>query len=208
MADGPIIQEAAHCSLSENVRIKDAFDMVKDARTSGVTIPILFFSYYNIIYAMGIKKFVQSLKRSGFDGVVCPDLPIEEDEGLLALLEDSGLSFITLIAPTTTPERMKKLASQSRGFIYYVSRRGVTGVQQSLDTAIAKNVKAIKRYTTRDVLVGFGVSTAAHVRTIASASDGVIVGSAIVDTIKKTKSVKKTLAFINSLARGCLLSKE
>jgi tryptophan synthase alpha chain len=203
MADGPIIQDAAHRALENKTKVNDAFALVREMRRRGVTIPIVFFSYYNIIHAMGTERFVARLTQSGFDAVLCPDLPPEEDAGLVRALRAGGIAMIYLIAPTTGAERCAYLAKKSRGFIYYVSRRGVTGVQRSLDSAIGANVKAIKKHTQTNVLVGFGVSNARQVRTIADVSDGVIVGSAIIDAIKKTKSVPKTLRFIQSLARGC-----
>jgi len=204
MADGPIIQNAAHIALKNKTKIKHAFELVKEMRFKGVTIPIVFFTYYNIIHAMGLKRFVAEIKRSGFDGVLCPDLPPEEDAGLGKALAAQGISMIYLIAPTSRPARLAFLAKKSRGFVYYVSRRGVTGVQQSLDSAIAQNVKAIKKHTDKNVLVGFGVSSREQVREIAQKSDGVIVGSAIIKTIEKTKSVSKTLQFIKKLAKGCM----
>lgn len=203
MADGPIIQDAACNALKNKIKVKDAFRIVKKMRAAGVTLPIVFFSYYNIIHAMGFERFVASMQKSGFDGLICPDLPPEEDEGLGDLLAAAGISMIYLIAPTSSPARRAYLAKHSRGFIYYVSRCGVTGVQRSLEHGIFRNVKEIKKHTKLNVLVGFGVSTRQHVCNIVRTSDGVIVGSAIIDMIKKTKSVSKTLAFIKSLAHAC-----
>jgi tryptophan synthase alpha chain len=203
MADGPIIQEAAQHALKNKTHVKDAFTLVRSMRSRGVTLPIVFFSYYNIIHSMGLSRFIASMKKSGFDGLICPDLPPEEDEGLGAALAAEGISMIYLIAPTSSPKRRAFLAKHSRGFVYYVSRAGVTGVQHSLEKGIARNVKEIKKHTTRNVLVGFGVSNIEQVRSIVGSSDGVIVGSAIISTIKKTKSVSKTLKFIKSLAKGC-----
>ena len=203
MADGPVIQDASYQALKNNVRVRDAFTLVAELRKEGVTIPIVFFSYYNIIHAMGAERFVRRIAASGFDGVLCPDLPHEEGEGLAQMLSREGKSMVQLIAPTSSPSRIKAIASSSRGFIYYVSRRGVTGVQKSLDATIQDNVRAIKKHSSLNVLVGFGVSTADQVRRVARVSDGVIVGSAIIKEIARTRDVEKTVRFITKLAKGC-----
>ncbi len=201
LADGPTIQDASFVALKNKTKVCDAFNLVSRLRKKGVTLPIIFFSYYNIIYHYGIKDFVHKLVQNGFDGVLCPDLPPEEDKYFDRQLRKNDLSLIYLIAPTSPHVRMKMLAKKSRGFIYYVSRRGVTGARHDLARDLSVNLKQIKKYTQKSVLVGFGVSDKNQIKTICSVSDGVIVGSAIINEIKKTKSVKKTSLFVKKLVK-------
>ena len=199
MADGPIIQASSAMSLARKTKVKDAFTLVRTLRKQGCEIPVVFFSYYNIIFHYGIKKFVNALCDSGFDGVLCPDLPPEEAEEIEKELRKKNIALIYLITPTTTDKRIAMLAKKSTGFIYYVSRCGVTGVQKSLSENLRTRVKKIKKSTSKSVLVGFGVSNETHVRSISSVSDGVIVGSAIIREIERTKSVKKVASFVKKL---------
>ncbi|MBU1862802.1 MAG: tryptophan synthase subunit alpha [Candidatus Omnitrophica bacterium] len=202
LADGPAIQEASYVSLMRKTKIQDAFTVVKKMRLRGVTMPIVFFSYYNPIFHIGIKKCAAQLKESGFDGVLCPDLPPDEISSLGGELKKRKLSLIYLIAPTTVPSRIKLIAERSQGFIYYVARRGVTGVHAKIADDLFKNVRQIKRYTRKSVLVGFGVSDEKQIKRILSVSDGVIVGSAIINTIKSTRSVRKTANYVRRLVRA------
>ncbi|MBI4398368.1 MAG: tryptophan synthase subunit alpha [Candidatus Omnitrophica bacterium] len=188
LADGPVIQASSEYALKKGIRPQDAFGLVKKLRQEGVGVPIIFFSYFNPILRMGISNTVRKLKDAGFDGVLCPDLPPDEGETLEQELVRNGLCPIHLIAPTTSRERMKKILAMSRGFIYYVSRRGVTGVRESLDEELAEKVKQIKRFTSLPVLVGFGVSGPSQVREINRTADGVIVGSAIIEAIQTCTS--------------------
>jgi len=199
LADGPTIQEASFRSLKKKTNVHDAFTMVKQLRDQGVTIPIVFFSYYNPILKMGTQLFVKALTKSGFDGVICPDLPLGENEQLEAALRKNNIAFIQLVAPTTEKKRLPILSRKSKGFVYYVARRGVTGKQNKIASDLKRNVKSIKQFTKTPVLVGFGVSDKKQVKTIAQMSDGVIVGSAIVDHIGKYANIKKTASFVKRL---------
>ena len=201
LADGPTIQESSYHALTNNTKVYDAFNLVSRLRKRGVSVPVVFFSYYNIIFHYGIKPFIKKLKQSGFDGVLCPDLPPEEDECIEKELRENNISLIYLIAPTSSSVRIKMLARKSKGFIYYVSRRGVTGARHDIAKDLSLKVKQIKKNTAKSVLVGFGISDKKQIRTICSLSDGVIVGSAIIDQIKRTKSVAKTAQFVQKLVK-------
>ncbi len=179
MADGVVNQMAAHRALEAGVTVPKVLDLVRRFRLQSET-PIVLFTYLNPIYAYGFSAFHADAAAAGVDGLLLLDLPPEEAKRNCELMTESGLCQIRLIAPTTPEERMKKLVTTAEGFVYYVSREGVTGTQTSLADGISENVAAIKRYTSVPVAVGFGISTPEQAATVARTSDGVIVGSAIV----------------------------
>ncbi|MBI4970954.1 MAG: tryptophan synthase subunit alpha [Candidatus Omnitrophica bacterium] len=204
LADGPVIQEASEYALRKGVHPQQAFDLVKQLRMEGVTVPIIFFSYFNPIIHRGISRTVKDLKQAGFDGVLCPDLPPDEHENLSKELLRSGLCQINLIAPTTSKTRMKKIIAKSHGFIYYVSRRGVTGVQKKLDEEIRAKVEEIKGLTKLPVLVGFGVSSEDQIREINRYADGVIMGSSLISAIKSGSGRNGSLErLLSRLVKTC-----
>jgi tryptophan synthase alpha chain len=202
LADGPIIQEASYESLKNKTTMHDAFRVVTSLRKKGVTLPIVFFSYYNPMFHYGTKRFVDALVEHGFDGIICPDLPPEEDPAFVKAARKNNISFIYLITPTTSASRMKLLAEKSSDFIYYVSRKGVTGTHNTLAADLKSNLARLRRETTKSILVGFGVSNKEHIRTLVRLSDGVIVGSAIVQKIKETRDVKKVAQFVHGLVNA------
>jgi tryptophan synthase alpha chain len=146
-------------------------------------IPIVLFTYLNPVYVYGFERFQEDASKSGADGLLLLDLPPQEAERNSELSSAHGLKTIRLIAPTTPPERLKAITDTAEGFIYYVSREGVTGEQSSLSTNIAERVQAIRALTKVPVAVGFGISNPQQAATVASLADGVVVGSAIVRRI-------------------------
>jgi tryptophan synthase alpha chain len=184
MADGPVIQESSQAALKHHIRLIDVLAMVKRLRRA-TQIPLLFMSYYNPIYCMGEAKFMKEAVSSGLDGIIIPDLPLEEGRVLNMWAKKSRVDNILFVAATTEPKRLQKIASAARGFIYYVSVSGVTGAQKVLPADMAYHVRKINRLTKTPVCVGFGVSTPAQVKHIQSVADGVIVGSAIIRKIKE-----------------------
>ncbi len=203
MADGPVIQRASDYALRRGTQMSDAFRLVKELRRGGCQIPIIFFSYLNPILHCGLNQFPILLRQSGFDGVIIPDLPPEESNDFATTLRKRKINLVFLAAPTTPDERLRLIAKKSDGFIYYVSLRGVTGVRKSLDQDIGKRVAHLKRLAKKPVLVGFGVSSAEHVRKLVRAADGVIVGSAVIDCLAKNRfSIEKTTSFVKSLVRA------
>lgn len=200
LADGPTIQRSSEYALKHGVKLQDAFKVVASVRKQGVNTPIVFFSYINPIYALGIEKTAKLLAQSGFDGVVIPDLPPDELGKTEQALKKNNLLQIHLVAPTTEAKRARWIAKKSQGFIYYVSLRGVTGARQKLGNDLAPHVKALKRIAKIPVLVGFGISTREHVKKVSRIADGVIVGSAIVQSLsKKNGGIRKTIRFVKSL---------
>jgi tryptophan synthase alpha chain len=202
LADGPTIQFSSEAALKRGVTLQDAFRIVARLRKRGVEIPILFFSYLNPIYHSGLSQFPRRLRAAGFDGLIVPDCPPEEDLLLWKKCRQAGLASVFLVAPTTTPQRAQKIFARSQGFLYYVSVRGVTGARAALPYDLARNLQRLRRMSPKPVLIGFGVSSPEQVKRLASLGDGVIVGSAIVDQIRKGKGkVGPALSYVESLLR-------
>lgn len=200
LADGPTIQFSSEAALERGVTIEDAFRVARNLRRRGVTIPLIFFSYLNPIYRRGAAEFPARLRKAGFDGLIVPDCPPEEDPALWKACERAGIASVFLVAPTTTPKRARKIFARSRGFLYYVSLRGVTGARESLPGDLARNLKAIRRLGRKPVLVGFGISSKAQVQAVTKLGDGVIVGSAIVERLRKSGGrLGPVLSFVESL---------
>ncbi|MDE2831812.1 MAG: tryptophan synthase subunit alpha [Gemmatimonadota bacterium] len=202
LADGPVIQEASQRALAAGATLEGVLSMVADVRTE-TEIPIVLFTYYNPIHRYGVARFVKRAADVGVDGVLMLDLPPEEGSDYKAQMDVHGLDTIFLVTPTTRDDRMKLIASHTRGFVYYVSRTGVTGERDSLADEIQNKVSAICRYTDMPVAVGFGISTPEHVSEIARYADAVVVGSAIVRRIGEYQGdaglVSKVGAFVGSL---------
>ena len=202
LADGPVIQEASQRALAAGATLEGVLSMVADVRTE-TEIPIVLFTYYNPIHRYGVARFVKRAADVGVDGVLMLDLPPEEGSDYKAQMDMHGLDTIFLVTPTTRDDRMKLIASHTRGFVYYVSRTGVTGERDSLADEIQNKVSAICRYTDMPVAVGFGISTPEHVSEIARYADAVVVGSAIVRRIGEYQGdaglVSKVGAFVGSL---------
>ena len=184
MADGIVNQTAAHRALQAGASTPQVLALIRRFREKS-EIPVVLFTYLNPVYTYGFSRFHEDAADAGADGILLLDLPPEEASINQELAENSRLRHIRLIAPTTPPDRIPKLASMSEGFIYYVSRDGVTGAQSSLAEGIEQNVAAIKAHTKVPVVVGFGISTPEQTAEVARSSDGVVVGSAIVREIEK-----------------------
>jgi tryptophan synthase alpha chain len=150
-----------------------------------VRLPLVLFTYYNPVLAFGLKSFARTAVDAGADGVIVPDLPIEEAEPLRAEAEPAGLDMVQLVAPTSTPARVKAIARLSRGFIYVVSLTGVTGERRALPPDLDAQVRTLRLVTTKPVCVGFGISSPEQAAAVGRLADGVAVGSAIVRTIEQ-----------------------
>jgi len=189
MADGPIIQEASYRALKKGVNIQKILGTVRKIRLD-TQIPICLMTYFNPIFCYGEQRFIKECKATGVDGIIIPDLPLEEGRSLMRLARDNGVDVICFVSPTTSFKRMCRIAKLSRGFIYYVSITGVTGARQNLPDGLLKKLKSLRALTPKPVCVGFGVSSPRQVRLIQSRGAGVIVGSAIVKKIKSCLSDK------------------
>lgn len=182
LADGATIQAASGRALAAGATVAGVLAAVKKIRATS-QIPIVLFTYLNPVYVYGFDRFHADASAAGADGLLILDLPPDEAARNAELSETHGLLPIRLIAPTTPPARMELIAKSARGFIYYVSREGVTGEQSSISTGISAQVAEIKKHTALPVAVGFGISTPAQAAEVAKESDAVVVGSAIVRRI-------------------------
>lgn len=184
IADGPINQRAAQRALAAGAGLRDILSMVGTIRPR-VTQPMVLLTYYNPVFRYGLEAFCREAAAVGIDGVVIPDLPPEEGDPIRAAAAPQGLDTIFLAAPTSTDERLTRVAAGSRGFIYCVSLTGVTGVRTSVASDVGALVRRLRRHSALPVCVGFGVSTPEHARQVASVADGVIVGSALVAIVAR-----------------------
>jgi tryptophan synthase alpha chain len=183
IADGPTIQEAFTAALAKKVKVADVFGAIASAR-SKVSIPLVGMLSYSIVYRYGVERFVAEARSAGLDGLILPDLPPPEAQGICDRVRAGGLETTLLIAPTTTPERRKQIAELSSGFVYYLSVSGITGERDQLPSDLAASVKSLKDLTDRPVCVGFGISKPHHLAQLKGLADGAIVGSAIVKRMK------------------------
>ena len=184
LADGPVIQRADVRALAAGTSLTRVLEMVASLRAR-LRLPLVLMTYYNPVLAFGLKAFAQTAVDAGVDGVIVPDLPHEEAGPLRAEAEPAGLDMVQMVAPTSTPARVKTIARLSRGFIYLVSVTGVTGERRQMPPDLEAQIRTLRLVTTKPVCVGFGVSTPAQVAEVGRLADGVAVGSAIVRTIEQ-----------------------
>lgn len=184
-ADGETIQFAAERALKHNISLRDCCDLVRTLREEGCDIPIVLFTYFNPIFNMGIKVFAELASDCKVSSVLVVDLPLEEDHELRNELNKFKINLISIITPKTSIERMQQISKEATGFIYYVSRTGVTGATKSLSLTLEKELQKVRQYINLPIIVGFGISTLDHVREVAKVADGVVVGSALIDELFK-----------------------
>jgi tryptophan synthase alpha chain len=203
LADGLVNQLAAQRGLESGTTPPKLLETIVAVRKQS-QIPIVLYIYFNLIHKVGLEKFIADAARAGVDGLLILDLPPEESDNYEALMKKSGLCHIYLVAPTTTEERMEFIVKRGSGFIYYISREGVTGMQTQVATNLASQVAKIRAHTDLPIAVGFGISNPEQAKLVASAADGCVVGSAIVNQIaengKSSQLVAKVSAFVKSLA--------
>jgi tryptophan synthase alpha chain len=201
IADGPVNQRAAYRALESGTSLSGVLRLVDRCRER-FGVPIVLFTYFNPIHARGVAAFAEQAAESGVDGVLCVDLPPEEAEGELApALRASGVDPIFLLAPTSTPERIRRAGKASRGFVYYVSRTGTTGERAAVSATLRREVRAVKRRVGVPVAVGFGISTPEQVAQVAAIADGVVVGSALVRVVEEAVESGTTAELPDALAR-------
>ena len=205
LADGIVNQLAAQRGLQSGTTPAGVLETVAAIRRSS-QIPIVLYVYFNLLHRVGLERFVADAARAGVDGLLVLDLPPEESEAYEALMVQAGLSNIYLIAPTTPEDRMELIARRARGFIYYVSREGVTGMQSKISDTIATMTARIRAHTTLPIAVGFGISDPDQARTVAAHGDAIVVGSAVVHrigTLGRSPELVPTVAdFVRSLAQA------
>ena len=199
-ADGPVIQAASQRALKTGTTLQGVLDLVVDIRQTS-QIPILLFGYFNPIFAYGVEKFSQAAQKAGVDGVLVVDLPPEEAQELRIYSDAAGIDFISLVAPTTGRDRLKTILQGATGFLYYISITGVTGTAAPKIDDIARELSKIGKLTKIPTVVGFGISTAAQAKEIATLADGIVIGSAIVKLIDENRNNSELIKIASDYAR-------
>lgn len=188
IADGKVFQQACQRALDNGTRPDDVFLLVKKLREEGFKLPVILTTYYNIIFQMGITNFVKKLAEHKIDGVIVPDLPLEESLDLRQACNKKGIHLIYLIAPTTTDEKIKRILDVASGFVYIVSVTGVTGTKKQAKENIKETVKKIRKISSIPLLIGFGIAKPEHIKNLENIDvDGFIVGSEICRLYQKEK---------------------
>ncbi|PLX44939.1 MAG: tryptophan synthase subunit alpha [Deltaproteobacteria bacterium] len=204
-ADGPVIQASSQVAIERGASLTSIFEAVATARSRGLTIPLLYMTYYNPVFHLGAEEFSKCAVKSGADGVLVVDLPPEEAAEFAPAAREAGLDTIFLVAPTTPEERMDKVTRESSGFLYCVSVTGVTGEKKPVVEMVGDLVKRIRPHTDLPVLIGFGVSTGEGAAELAKVSDGVIVGSALLSSLgdeRGDEAVKRGGDFIAGIRKA------
>jgi tryptophan synthase alpha chain len=186
LADGPVIQRASERALARGTRLKDVLALAAELRAARPEAGLVIFSYLNPILRFGLAKFADTAAEAGVDGVLLTDMIVEEAAEYLAEMKRVNLAPIFLAAPTSPDERLKAIAAHSKGFVYAISRTGITGQQQSVAADAAALVERIRRWTKLPVAVGFGISNADHVTKVGEFADAAVIGSAIVELIERS----------------------
>lgn len=205
MADGPVIQAASERALAAGTTLVGVLEAVRAIRTRS-QIPLVLMGYYNPVFRYGVEDFVRDAAAAGVDGVLLVDLPPEEAGEMVAACRRHEVRFITLIAPTTPPERRRQLAAAAEGYLYYVSMTGVTGVQSVDAGAIAETVRVLRAESAVPVAVGFGITTPGEAARVAGFADAVVVGSALVKVVathgRSAELLPAVQSFVAALKRG------
>jgi len=205
MADGPTIQAASERALKAGTCLKQVLQLVKEVRRD-CQVPLVLMGYFNPIFRYGAEAFARDAAAVGVDGLLLVDLPPEEAGEISDALRSAGIAMITLLAPTTPPERMRRLAESAEGYLYYVSMTGVTGSQQITPDSIRAAVEELKEMTSIPIGVGFGITTVADAKAVGKFADGVVVGSALVKIIAEYAQSEELLPrvadFIAALKQG------
>ena len=199
LADGPVIQAAATRALNHGVKLDDVLEIVKLVR-SDIDAPIILFTYYNPIYFRGVEPFLEKISAAGIQGLVIPDLPLEEAEALMLAATKNNIEVTLLVAPTSSQDRIEAIAEQSQGFVYLVSVTGVTGTRTQVQGRVKDLLTILKEATEQPIGVGFGISAPEQARQIKQwGADAIIVGSAFV----KRLSAENSEAALNELGKFC-----
>lgn len=205
LADGPVIQRASERAVARGTRLSDVLGICKEIRAARPAAGIILFSYLNPVVRYGMEAFAKAAKAAGADGVLLTDMIVEEAAEYLQVMRAHGLMPVFLAAPTSPDARLKAIAENSQGFVYAISRVGITGTQTELAADARGLVERIRRFTQLPVALGFGVSTAEHVKAVGEFADAAVVGSAIVALIEKTPAADASKAvgeFVSDLCGG------
>jgi tryptophan synthase alpha chain len=205
LADGPVIQRASERALAHGTTLHDVLALAAELRILRPSVGLVIFSYFNPILRFGLGRFCAHAARCGVDGVLITDVIVEEAEEYLSEMRHNGLMPIFLAAPTSSDHRLKMIAGVSQGFIYALSRVGITGTQQNLAADARRLVERLRPFTQLPIAVGFGISNAEHVSAVGEFADAVVIGSAIVALIEKAApgtAPAKVAAFLQGLRQG------
>ncbi len=200
IADGPVIQRATERALANDVSLGKILDLVKRIRETS-DIPLMLMSYYNPLLNHGLERLAKDAAHAGLDGILASDLTVEEAGPFVRTMKAEGLNTVFLVAPTSSAERIPKIARTSTGFLYAVSRTGVTGETNQLSDELVEFVRLLKRHTDQPIAVGFGISAPEHVQAVWAEADGAIVGSAIVQQIEKQMNKDDMAEAVGSFVR-------
>ena len=201
LADGIVNQCASQRALAKGATVDKVLKTVRKIREMGCEVPIVLYSYYNPIFHYGPAKFIKDARQAGADGLLNLELPPEEADSYERDMKKNGLHSIFLVAPTSPEERIRKIAKKAGGFIYYVSREGVTGERSSMENSMPAMVKKIRKHSRLPVVVGFGISKPEHVVEVAKVADAVVVGSFIVKKIAEIGNKPNLIADITRHVR-------
>lgn len=210
IADGPVFQAACNRALGNNTTPIKCIQGIKKLREGGVDVPITVTTYYNVPFVFGVEKFLGEMRKAGAQAIIVPDVPLEEAGDLLNAGKKMGVHIVLQVAPTTTEERLKKIADSTSGFLYVVSVEGVTGVRKTVDESSLKLIERARKFTDLPLVAGFGISRGGHARAAVSAgADGVVTGSAICKIYEKNlenpaKTLPEIAAFAERIKRGCV----
>jgi len=205
VADGPVIQRASERALRHGTTLSDVLAIAAELRRARPRAGLVIFSYYNPVLRYGLERFCSAAEKAGVDGVLITDMIVDEAGEYLKHLEGHKLAPIFLAAPTSPDERLAKIAAASRGFVYAISRTGITGTQQSLASDASGLVSRLRRYTNLPIAVGFGVSNAGHFATVGQFADAAVIGSALVEIIERSaaeEAPRSIARFIEGLRAG------
>ena len=187
LADGPVIQRASERALQQGTTLERVLRLAAEIRERSQSAGLIAFSYLNPILRLGLEKFCRVARAAGLDGVLVTDLPVEEAGEYIQAMRRHDLASIFLAAPTSTDERLRRIVAASRGFVYAVSRTGVTGTREQLSPDARSLVRRLRRHTRLPIAVGFGISTPEQFRSVGAYADGAVVGSAIVETMERNR---------------------
>lgn len=203
MADGPVIQRASERALKNNFGVDEVLQLVASARKE-TSVPIILFTYFNPLLQFGLDRMASTSREVGVDGVLVTDLTPEEGEDFAADLRANDLDMIFLVAPTSTDERLRLVSQRATGFIYAISRAGVTGARSTVSEEAEKLVRRVRRFSSLPIAVGFGISNAQQVADVQRYADAVVVGSAIVEEIERATASGNVAQRVGVFARNLL----
>jgi len=210
IADGPVFTAACERALSRGIKPRMCIAAIERLRSEGIDLPVVVTAYYNIVYNWGVVRFCADLQAAGADGIIVPDLPVEESEELLEAAKDRDLDLIFQVAPTTSESRIDKVLRKASGFVYVINVEGVTGPRGDVVPSTLQLISRVRERTSLPLLAGFGVSSADHARLlVANGADGVVVGSAIAEIYSRNlrnphSTLERIRSFVSELKAACV----